>query len=138
MSIAEVVVCWVLVGASFEALARPKGKLIAIPVGIIAADLLFAGYHFAHSAPFNQLNMVLFLLIPGLLTSLVYFFGRDIYAAIIFHNFLGMTGVMQNVDLDLFSQPLYPLYALMVISVVVLIAADVFFIRRLTENTRTL
>jgi hypothetical protein len=71
VSIAEVVVCWALVGASFEALTKPKGKLVAMPVGIITATLLFAVYHVAHSAPFNQLNMVLFLLIPGLLTSLV-------------------------------------------------------------------
>jgi hypothetical protein len=75
--------------------------------------------------------MVFFLMIPGLVTSLVYFLGRDLYAAILFHNFLGMTGVMQNVDLDRFSQPLYPLYIIMIVSVVALIAADIFFIRRL-------
>jgi hypothetical protein len=128
VSFAEVVVCWALVGVSFEALARPKGKLIAILVGIITANLLFAVYHFAHSAPFNQLNMVLFLLIPGLLTSLVYFLGRDIYATILFHNFLGMTGVMQNIDLTFFSQPLYPLYGLALISVLALIGADLLLV----------
>jgi hypothetical protein len=75
--------------------------------------------------------MVFFLMIPGLVTSLVYFLGRDIYATILFHNFLGMTGVMQNVDLERFGQPLYHLYILLIISVVVLIAADILFIRRL-------
>jgi hypothetical protein len=73
-------------------------------------------------------------MIPGLVTSLVYFLGRDIYATIIFHNFLGMTGVMQNVNLDQFSQPMYHLYILLFISVVVLIAADLFFIRRLKPD----
>jgi hypothetical protein len=135
VSIAEVVVCWVLVGASFEALARPKGKLIAILVGIIAANLLFAVYHFAHSAPFNQLTMVLFLLIPGLLTSLVYFVGRDIYATILFHNFLGMTGVIQNIDLTFFSQPLYPLYGLVLTSILALIGADLLLIRRVDPQS---
>lgn len=135
VSIAEVIVCWALAGAVFEALARPKGRFIAIPVGIIAADLLFAGYHFAHSAPFNQLSMVLFLLIPGLLTSLVYFLGCDIYATILFHNFLGMTGVMQNIDLTLFSQPLYPLYGLVLISVLGLIGADLLLIRRTDQES---
>jgi hypothetical protein len=135
VSIAEVVVCWAVIGSSFEAWAQSKGKVIGVIVGIVAADFLFGIYHFAHSAPFNQTWMVFFLMIPGLVTSLVYFFGRDIYAAIIFHNFLGMTGVMQNVDLERFSQPLYPLYVLMVISVLALIAADIFFIRRLTVST---
>lgn len=135
VSIAEVVVCWALVGVAFEVLARPKGKLVAIPVGIIAANLLFAVYHFAHSAPFNQLSMVLFLLIPGLLTSLVYFLGRDIYATILFHNFLGMTGVMQNIDLTFFSQPLYPLYGLVLISALALIGADLLLVRRVGQES---
>ena len=134
VSIAEVVVCWVLVGAAFEALVQPKGKLVAIPIGIIAADLLFAVYHFAHSAPFNQFTMVLFLLIPGLLTSLVYFLGRDIYATILFHNFLGMTGVMANIDLTFFSQPLYPLYGLVLISILGLIGANRLLVRRVDQQ----
>ena len=134
VSIAEVVVCWAVIGGSFEAWTQSRGKVIGVIVGIVAANFLFGIYHYAHSAPFNQTWMVFFLMLPGLITSLVYFLGRDIYATILFHNFLGMTGVMQNVDLDLFSQPLYPLYGLLVISVVVLIAADVFFIRRLTEK----
>jgi hypothetical protein len=136
VSIAEVVVCWAVIGGSFEAWTKSKGKVIGVIVGIVAANFLFGIYHYAHSAPFNQTWMVFFLMIPGLVTSLVYFLGRDIYAAIIFHNFLGMTGVMQNVDLEVFSQPLYHLYILLIISVVVLIAADVFFIRRLTSCHR--
>jgi hypothetical protein len=132
VSIAEVVVCWAVIGGGFEAWGRSKGNVIGIIVGIVAANFLFGIYHYAHSAPFNQTWMVFFLMIPGLVTSLVYFLGRDIYAAIIFHNFLGMTGVMQNVDLERFSQLLNPLYALMIISVMVLIIADNFFIRRLS------
>jgi hypothetical protein len=135
VSIAEVVVCWALVGASFETLARTKGKVVAILIGIIVADLLFAGYHFAHSAPFNQLNTVIFLLFPGLLTSLVYFLGRDIYATILFHNFMGMIGVMGNIDLTRFSQPLYPLYGLVLISVLFLIGADLLLVRRVDQES---
>jgi hypothetical protein len=135
VSIAEVVVCWAVVGGSFEAWSKSKGKVVGVIVGIVVANFLFGVYHYAHSAPFNQTWMVFFLMIPGLVTSLVYFLGRDIYATIIFHNFLGMTGVMQNVNLDQFSQPMYHLYILLFISVVVLIAADLFFIRRLPEIT---
>lgn len=133
VSIAEVVVCWAVIGGSFEAWAKPKGKVVGMIVGIVAANFLFGVYHYAHSAPFNQTWMVFFLMIPGLVTSLVYFLGRDLYATILFHNFLGMTGVMQNVDLARFSQPIYHLYILLIISLIVLVAADVFFIRRL-EN----
>lgn len=136
VSIAEVMVCWAVIGGSFEAWSQSKGKVVGMVVGIVAANFLFGIYHYAHSAPFNQSWMVFFLMIPGLVTSLVYFLGRDIYATILFHNFLGMTGVMQNVDPERFSQPLYHLYILLVISVVALIAADVFFIRRLPENDR--
>jgi membrane protease YdiL (CAAX protease family) len=131
VSIAEVVVCWAVIGGSFEAWAQSKGKVTGIIGGIVAANFLFGLYHFAHSAPFNQVWMVFFLMIPGLVTSLVYFLGRDLYATIILHNFLGMTGVMQNVDLDRFSQPLYHLYILLIVSVAVLMIADNYFIRRL-------
>jgi hypothetical protein len=130
VSIAEVVVCWALIGGSFEAWSQAKGKVVGLIVGIVAANFLFGLYHYAHSAPFNQTWMVLFLMVPGLVTSLIYFLVRDIYTTILLHNFLGMTGVMQNVDLERFSQPLVHLYLLLIISVVALIAADLFFIRR--------
>lgn len=130
VTIAEVVVCWAVIGGTVEAAARPKGKALATITGIVAADVLFGVYHFAHSAPFNQVGMVLFLMIPGLITSLVFFIGRDLYATILFHNFLGMAGVLQNVDLALFSQPLYLFYILMAISVICLIAGDRAYIRR--------
>jgi uncharacterized protein YejL (UPF0352 family) len=89
-SIAEVIVCWVVVGASFESLLltscngnnefRPKKKattITAIIVGGVVATVLFGVYHFAHSPPFNQVNTVLFLMIPGALTSVVFFVGRN-------------------------------------------------------------
>jgi hypothetical protein len=129
VSIAEVVVCWALMGATFEGLTRTRGRWVSLIVGIVVADLFFGVYHFAHSAPFNQLSMVLFLMIPGLVTSLVYFLGRDIYATIVIQNFLGMLGVMQNIDVAFFSRPLYPLYALMLISVLTLVGFDVLVIR---------
>lgn len=129
VSIAEIVVCWALIGVTFERLIRSRGHWTSLIVGIAAADLFFGVYHFAHSAPFNQLQMVLFLMVPGLVTSLVYFLGRDIYAAVIIQNFLGMLGVMQNIDVAFFSRPLYPLYALVLVSVLALVGLDVFVIR---------
>lgn len=130
VSIAEVIVCWALIGGSFEKWGQSKGKIAGIISGIVASDLLFGVYHFAHSAPFNQWEMVLFLMIPGLLTSLVFFLGRDIYATIIFHNFMGMTGVMQNADLDRFNQPIVYLYLLLALMVAELLIADRVIIRK--------
>ncbi len=49
VSVAEVVVCWAVIGASFEALARNKGKVISLLAGILAASISFGIYHFAHS-----------------------------------------------------------------------------------------
>jgi len=136
VSIAEVMVCWLAIGSSFEALAARNGRILALIVGIVAADLLFGIYHFAHSAPFNQPGMVVFLLLPGLGTSLVYFLGRNLYAAVVFQNMMGMLGVMKGIDLAAFSHPLYPIYALAFISVAVLIVADVLWIRRAVPHKR--
>jgi hypothetical protein len=81
VSIAEVVVCWVVVGTSFESLLllfsksktvlkgeskRVSTRIIAVIVGAVVATVLFGAYHFAHSPPFNQLNTVLFLMIQAL------------------------------------------------------------------------
>ena len=142
-SIAEVVVCWVVIGASFESLLLtsrkgnnefiPKRKtstIAAIIVGAPVATILFGLYHFAHCPPFNQLNTVLFLMIPGALTSIVYFIGRNIYVAIIFQNFLALFGVTRSIDITSFTHPIYPLLIMALVSMVILIAADLLLGRR--------
>jgi hypothetical protein len=128
-SIAEMVVCWALLGGSVEALLRPRGRALAVVAAILVADLLFGVYHYAHSAPFNQIGMVLFLLVPGLVTSLVYFLGRDLYAAVVVQNFLGMIGVGQSADLSFLNRPLVPLYLIVLVAVATLLAADRLIIR---------
>ncbi len=137
VSIAEVVVCWGVIGASFESLARNKGKVISLLAGILAASFSFGIYHFAHSPPFNQVKMVILLTFISFATGIVYFFGRDIYAAIVFHNTLALFGVMQALEksgnLITYSQPLYPLIVMAFISVIILAASDVLFIRRKME-----
>jgi hypothetical protein len=96
VSIAEVMVCWALVGKGFERLLKEKSKTASILAGIMMADIFFAFYHFAHSPPFNQLAVMLFLLIPGLVNGLVYFIGRELYAAIVIQNFSGMMGLSRT------------------------------------------
>jgi hypothetical protein len=99
----------------FESLAKrkvSKNKAISILIGAVVASVLFGVYHFAHSLPFNEVNMVLFLMIPAIAPSVVYFIGRYIYATIIIQNFLGIFGVMQTIDLQAYSQPVFQMYVL--------------------------
>lgn len=133
-SVAEVLVCWAVVGAVAEGSLRSRGyhRTAAIVLAVLVADLLFGVYHFAHSAPFNQPRVVVFLMLPGLATSLVYFLGRDIYATAVFHNFLGIFGVMRSIDLGVFSRPLFPLFVLALVSLLGLVTAHRFVTGRTT------
>jgi hypothetical protein len=60
-SIAEVIVCWSVVGVSLESLLKNKfGNIVSIILCIAVSTVFFGVYHFAHSSPFNQINIVLF------------------------------------------------------------------------------
>lgn len=129
VSIAEVLVCWVVAGTAFESLSCRKGRIISIIMAAVVSTLLFGLYHFAHSLPFNQISMVLFLMIPGIATAMTFFLGRDIYAAIAIQNFLGMTGILANTNPNIFSQPMPPSYLQAAASVAALVASNVFLLR---------
>lgn len=102
--------------------------------GIVIAAIFFGFYHIAHSPPFNQPQMMGFLALIGVLTGLVYFIGRDIYATMAFHNFLGVTGVMGTLNaagaLASYSTPIIPLIATASISLGLFIVGDLFIVRR--------
>jgi hypothetical protein len=129
VSIAEVMVCWALIGSSFESLARNnnnnnnKGRIVLSGiVGAVAASVLFGVYHYAHSPPFNQTSVVLFLMLPSIATAVTFFLGRDIYAAVIVQNFMGIVGVLAGLpNLEVYRQPMVPIYALTAVSVAALI-----------------
>jgi hypothetical protein len=141
-SIAEVLICWALLGVTFESLIgkrrrikndidnNKKGRVTSIIAGGAVATILFGIYHFAHSPPFNQPIMVLLLMYPGILTSIIYFIGRDIYAAIIFHNFQALFGVMAGISIEPFTRLLYPVIILGIASMFVLVISDMLLIRR--------
>ena len=95
VSAAEVVVCWATVGAAVEAVLRSRNRAVSLIGAALVASVLFGLYHFAHSAPFNTIGMVALLTAVGLVTSAFFFIVRDVYATILFHNFLGMFGVTQ-------------------------------------------
>ncbi|MEE4310253.1 MAG: CPBP family intramembrane glutamic endopeptidase [candidate division KSB1 bacterium] len=95
VTIAEIMICWAVVGSVIESSFRNLGKIVSLIVAFIITSILFGFYHFAHSPPFNNLNMVLFLSFIGLFTGLFFFISRDIYGTIVFHNFFGIKGVIQ-------------------------------------------
>lgn len=141
VSIAEVMVCWALVGSSFESLSRHKGRIASVLAGAAAASVLFGVYHYAHSPPFNQTSMVLFLMLPSIATAVSYFLGRSIYAAIIVQNFMGVVGVMAGLpDLEPYRQPMFAAYALTIASVSALIVSAIVIrkaAKKITNDERT-
>jgi hypothetical protein len=131
-SIAEILVCWAVVGSVSQALLRDRGRWVSLILAAIIASVLFGVYHFAHSPPFNTVPVVVFLSAIGLVTSLFFFVSRDVYGTIAFHNFLGILGVMRALEasgnLSSFERPIVPLLVMAVIAVALLIAAHVFWI----------
>jgi ABC-type uncharacterized transport system permease subunit len=127
-------VCWALIGSSCESLAKNKNKrrfVSSILVGAVAASVLFGVYHYAHSPPFNQTSVVLFLMLPSIATAVTYFLGRDIYAAVIVQNFMGIVGVLSNLpSLEAFRQQMVPIYALSAVSVAALIISVAMTLKR--------
>ena len=95
VSIAEVLVCWSVLGASFTTTVSGLGAVPSILAGLLLSALAFGLYHFAHSPPFNTVRLVLVLSVVGLVTGTFFFVSRDVYGTILFHNFLALKGVTQ-------------------------------------------
>lgn len=97
VSAAEIMVCWVLVGGTLRAALPPWRGGTAL-LAAAAASVLFGLYHFAHSAPFNEWRMVVFLTAIGLATSVFWVASRNALATALFHNFFGVTGVLAALE----------------------------------------
>lgn len=115
VSMAEIVVCWSLVGVCTERLVGGSRKAASLGLGIGLSSVLFGGYHFAHSPPFNTLQWAATLSVVGVATGIFFFSSRDVYGTIAFHNWLGVIGVSQSLDaagkLEEYQQPIISLYA---------------------------
>lgn len=133
VTVAEVLVCWAVVGSLTATALRPRGRWIARIAGVLVASALFGIYHFAHSPPFNQPPMVLLLTVVGVLTSLFFFASGEVYGTIVFHNFLGVFGVLQALvaagRLAAFEQPQIPLLGTAALSLLLLAVAHVLWLR---------
>jgi hypothetical protein len=127
VSVAEVLVCWAVVGSVSESLLRGAGRRLATAIAAIIASLVFGLYHFAHSPPFNSPRLVVLLTVIGLATSSFFFVSRDVYGTIAFHNFLGLYGVTETLErsggLPAFERPVMPLLLTAAVTIALLITA---------------
>jgi hypothetical protein len=133
VTVAEVLVCWAVVGSVVESLLRDsRGRWVSVIVAAIIASVLFGVYHFAHSPPFNTVGLVVLLAVIGLVTSVFFFVSKDVYGTIAFHNFLGILGVIQALDasgnLASFERPVIPLLVMAVAAIAVLITVHTLWL----------
>ena len=131
-SIAEILVCWAVVGSISQALLQDRGRWVSLFLAAIIASALFGVYHFAHSPPFNTIPVVVILSVIGLVTSLFFFVSRDVYGTIAFHNFLGILGVLRALEasgnLAVFERPIPPLLVMAAVAIALLIVAQVVWL----------
>jgi len=139
VSIAEVLVCWAVIASlSEQLLLRGFGSRIAYTGTALLASGLFGLYHFAHSPPFNTVDMVLLLTAVGLGTSVFFLKTRNVYGTIAFHTMLGLYGVTQSLvttaePLDAYESPQGPLLGMAAVAVILLVGLDTQWLRR-TES----
>ncbi len=130
VSVAEIVVCWVVVGGSVLALLRARGvnEYLSTAVAIVVSSVLFGVYHLAHSPPFDTPEMVLLLTGVGVVTSLFYFVGQSAYGALVLHNFLALFGVTSALaeagQLGTYQEPVVPLLVTALLSLVLLVGME--------------
>jgi len=122
-SIAEIVVCFMLLGGVTMGATRSLGRAWSILLALVVGDFAFAVYHVAHSPPFDQPAMMAFLAVPGLVTGAMLFVGRDLFAALLVQNVFAVVGMSRNVDTNVFQNPFVGVYVQAVLALVVLAVA---------------
>lgn len=134
VSIAEVLVCWIVVGRSIEAALRGRGRGVKWAGPLLASAVLFGVYHYAHSPPFNTHEMVVFLSAIGLVTGAFFLVSREVYGTIVFHNFLALFGVLEALEeagtLEVYAEPQVPILVTAAVAVGTLLFLDWAGLRR--------
>ena len=109
VTIPEVLVCWAVLGGALEGALVPRIGRWATAVAGSGAAVLFGVYHYAHSPPFNTLQLVALLTAVGVMTSVFFLLTRNVYGTIVFHNFMAAFGVLRALAqagrLDAYSAP---------------------------------
>ncbi|MFD1647428.1 type II CAAX prenyl endopeptidase Rce1 family protein [Haloarchaeobius litoreus] len=143
VSIAELVVCWALLGGTVEAWLRQRGVPgpVAAGLALVLSSVAFGLYHVAHSPPFDQPGTIAVLTVVGLGTGLFFFVGRSLYGALVFHNCMALFGVTRALAesgrLDAFRTVQVPLLATALVSLVVLVAAERLLVRSVEPQEKT-
>jgi hypothetical protein len=132
-SIAEVLVCWVLVGAAVDASLGAHNAVTAGLLKWVAGATLFAVYHFAHSPPYNTWAVVAFLGGVGLVTGGYFLVSGELYGTILLQCGFATVGVVASMSeagaLPALRSPQPVLYVTAVASVAVLVALDALWFR---------
>lgn len=132
VSVAEVLVCWVVVGGLIERALQPIGKVLSVGVAVVAAAIVFGAYHLAHSPPFDTMGMVLLLSAVGMVTGAFFFTSRNVYGTVAFHNFLGVLGVLQALEradrLESYAVIQVPLFLMGAVAVGLLVVLHSFWL----------
>jgi hypothetical protein len=133
VSVAEVLVCWSVLGATLTTTISEAGQAPSIAAGLLVAAAAFGLYHIAHSPPFNTTRLVLMLSGVGLISGAFFYLSRDVYGTILFHNFLALKGVTQALAdsgrLRSYEKVQGQLIAMAVLAVLLLVILDVVLLR---------
>jgi membrane protease YdiL (CAAX protease family) len=97
VSAAEVLVCWAVPSTVAAVWRFPDPPLTRLVV-IVPGSILFGLYHIAHSPPFNTPSVILFLAAVGLMTGVFFLASGDLWATVLFHNFLALPGVLTALE----------------------------------------
>jgi hypothetical protein len=135
VSVAEVMVCWVVCGGAVRSTSKPWGEVAAKAGAWLASAGLFGLYHFAHSPPYDTWATVGFLTSVGLVTgAFFYLIAGEVYGTVLLHNCLATVGVMKSLDaagkLGQFQSPNLPLYVMAGLAVFTVVLLDVVWVRR--------
>jgi hypothetical protein len=128
--IASVMICWVLTGTHLQALLRPGGVLASITTGVVVTSILFGITAVVHTpAAGLQAPLVLAILL-GMVTALVFFAARDVYAAVIVVT-TGMVLLFHGMTDTTLLEGAFPLVTLSALAAfVALLGIHLYFSRR--------
>lgn len=130
VSIAEVIVCWVVVGGAVALATAGLGGFASKTIALLVASIAFGLYHFGHTAPFNSIRMVALLSVVGLMTGVFFLVTKDLFGTILFHNFLAIKGVLDSLKqrglMDQFRKPQPVLVGTALVALAVLVITRIW------------
>jgi len=97
-AVAEVMICWVLIGTHLQAYMRKGSAAISISLGVVVTAVLFGISFAAHSPPLNRPDVIVLLCVIGAGAALFFFAVRDVYATVICVACATVPVVLEGID----------------------------------------